>query len=821
MWRNYWTGIVRTVAKNRAYVIINVAGLAIGMAACVMILSYVRYERSYDSWLADVDRVYQVQTTWHPPGQADIHSQASPFPVDEMLPAAFPQVEAVTSVASGKTVIEHDGLPMFLDATTVDPDFFKVFALPFAQGSAATALPDTNSIVLTQSEAIRQFGTADALGKTLSLGAGAGKRDYRVSGVLRDLPHNTSLKIGIMYRRDLNAIPAEVRGWGNADQQHYVKLRRGADAGAINAAIPAWKQRMMPPHMIGGKMASLAGIMDLRLVPITAVHLGLAQVAALRPGGDPRALATFGVVALLTLGMAVMNFVNLTTALAIRRAREIALRKVVGASRSQLIAQFLFEALVISAAAMLIALSVAEVALPWIGRQLGVELQIAYTGKGGMLLPALGLLLATTLTGGLYPALFLSRFRPAAVLHGSMSSAATPGSERTRAALVVLEFAIAIGLIASTAIIYSQTRFVERVDPGYRRDGLVQIANGWRFTKGAEFDAARRELLGIPGVTGVGRTSKGVGSTDTAVRLTRAPAAGQYQTMTFTSVDKDFLPTIRVDLLAGRLPGDRFALDRIVPGTSGDVLARRGINVVINRSAAAKLGYRAPAAAVGNVMQVAFDGFIMVPSTIVGVVEDTRFGSVREAAEPIVYAYDPEHTNEAVVRFPAARPAAIIGAVGRVWHKFEPEIPFEARFADDIANELYAAERARTVLFAAFSILAIVIASLGLFGLAAFTAERRTKEIGIRKVLGARTRDIVRLLVWQFSRPVVIANVIAWPVAWWLMRDWLNGFDQRIPLTPVPFVIAAVIALGIAIATVVGHAVKVARANPIHALRYE
>ena len=820
MWRNYWTGIVRTVANNRAYVIINVAGLSIGMAACIMILSYVRYERSYDSWQKDGERVHQVQTTWHPPGQADIYSQASPFPVYELLPLGFPQVEAVTSVAAGKTVIERDGLPTFLDATTVDPDFFKVFALPFVQGSPATALPDTNSIVLTQSEAIRQFGTADALGKTLSLGAGSGKRDYRVSGVLRDLPRNTSLKIGIIYRRDLNAIPAEVRGWGNADQQHFVKLRPGASAGAINAGIPAWKKRMMPPHMFAGKMVSLAGIMDLRLVPITDVHLGRAQVAALTPGGDPRALATFGIVALLTLGMAVMNFVNLTTALAIRRAREIALRKVVGASRRQLIAQFLFEALVISAAAMLIALSIAEIVLPWIGSQLGVELQISYSGKGGMFLPALGLLLATTLTGGLYPTLFLSRFRPAAVLHGSRSSADTPGSERLRAALVVLEFAIAIGLIASTAVIYSQTRFVERVDPGYRRDGLIQIANGWRFTKGAEFDAAQRELLRIPGVTSVGRTSKGVGSTDTTVRLTRAPDAGQYQTMTITSVDKDFLPAINVDLLAGRLLGDRFALDRFEAGANANALAARGINVVINRAAAAKLGYRAPAAAIGNVMRVAFDGVTMVPSTIVGVVETARFGTVREAAEPIVYAYDPEHTNQAVVRF-TSRPAVIMAEIGKVWHRFEPEIPFEARFADDIANELYAAERARTVLFAAFSIVAIVIACLGLFGLAAFTAERRTKEIGIRKVLGARTPDIVRLLVWQFSRPVIIANIIAWPAAWWVMRDWLNGFDQRIPLTPMPFVIAAATALGIAIVTVVGHAVKVARANPIHALRYE
>jgi putative ABC transport system permease protein len=388
-----------------------------------------------------------------------------------------------------------------------------------------------------------------------------------------------------------------------------------------------------------------------------------------------------------------------------------------------------------------------------------------------------------------------------------------------RAALVIVEFAIAIGLIASTAIIYSQSRFLEEVDPGYRRDGLIQIANAWRFAHPPEYDAGRRAMLSIPGVASVARTNMGVGSSDPTLRLMRAPD-GQNQTMRFTSVDADFLQTMGIDRLSGRLLGDRFALDQVAPLPAAE-LAKRGLNVVINRNAAAKLGYRTPAAAVGRVMQISFDGFVMVPSTIVGVVADTRLRSAGDPVEPIVYAYDPPHTNQVLVRYAGARPAAVMAALGEVWHRFEPQIPFEARFVDDIAREQYAAERARTLLFATFSVLAVVIACLGLFGLAALTAERRTKEIGIRKVLGAQTRDIVRLLVWQFSRPVIVANVIAWPVAWWMMRDWLNGFDQRIPLTPVPFVIAAVIAFGIAVTTVIGHAAKVASANPIHALRYE
>jgi putative ABC transport system permease protein len=708
---------------------------------------------------------------------------------------------------------------MFLEATTVDADFFKVLALPFRQGSPETALADTKTIVLTESEAIRQLGTADAMGRLLSLGAGPGKMDYRVGGVLRDLPRNTSLKIGIVMLQDPLQRPPETRGWGNFDQQHYVKLRAGADSAAVNAGIAAWQKRVMTPEVIDGKPVSLSGVFDPKLVPIGDVHLGPAQEAALQRGGDRRALATFAIVALLTLGMAVMNFVNLTTAHATRRAREVALRKVLGATRRQLIGQFLTESLLICTAAMLIAFSLVELATPWIGEMVGADLRFAYVGEHGMLLPALGLFAATLVLGGLYPAFYLSRFTPGRALHGNRASAETPGSVRLRTVLVVLQFAIATGLIASTAVIYSQTRFIERVDPGYRRDGVIEIANGWRFTQGAPYEAARAQILAVPGVASVGRSELEIGAAETPVRLMRTPGQ-QPVTLGFHSVDADFLPTMNIQLLGGRLLGDRFAADR-AGGASGAELAARGINVVVNRSAARDLGYRTPEAALGQVVEIAHDGFVMVPARIAGVVEDTRFRTARDDVEPIVYSYNPEGTHRVVVHYAGARPGDVMAGLGKVWRKFEPELPFEARFVEDVIHELYAAERARTLLFAAFSALAIVIACLGLYSLAAFATERRTKEIGIRKVLGAKVRHIVRLLVWQFSQPVVVANLLAWPAAWWAMRDWLNGFALRIDLTPGPFLLAGLLAAGIAVFTVAGHAVRAARMNPIHALRHE
>jgi putative ABC transport system permease protein len=828
MWRNYLTVALRTLTRNRAYALVNVCGLALGLAACLTILLYVRYESSYDSWLPDHERVHQVQATWHEPGQPVSRSQHSPFPLRETLAAGFPQIEAITVLRAGRTVLMKSGQPMFLDAAAVDPSFFDIFKLEFVDGSAARALSDMRSVVLTESEAVRLLGTAKAVGRTITLGAGTGREDYPVAGVIRDLPGNSSLKLALIYRHnpaDFDSVPASDKGWGNMDQQHYVKLRPGADPAAINAALPAWEKRTIAPQLIDGKSSSQADILDLKLVPIAGVHLGDAVQGALTPPVEPRTLATFGVVALLILGMAVMNFINLSTARATQRAREIALRKVLGARRGQLVAQLLGESLLTAGIAMIFALAMVEVASGWSGAWIGAELKVRYVGEGGLLFPALGLFALAGLIGGLYPAFYLSRFQPAEVLRANKASAEAPGSGRLRAGLVVLQFAIAIGLIVCTSVIYWQTRYVQEVDPGYRRDGRIQIDSAWRFAgDSARYEAARRDILAIAGVVAAGRTNLGIAATNKSIQAVRAPGAAEGLSMGYYAVDSDFFRTMDLRLLAGRFLGDSFAEDKVIR-TDGDApaqVAGRGLNIVVNREAAKLMGFAEPQAAVGKTIRAGLDGSDdLTPSTIVGVVGDTRIRTARDAIEPLLYRYDPQRTSQVLVRYAEARPRDVMEGLAKVWRKFEPEIPFQGRFAEDIIAELYAAERARAALFAAFSGLAVLIACLGLYSLATFATERRTKEIGIRKVLGARVRDIVRLLAWQFSKPVILANLVAWPVAWWAMRDWLNTFDARIALTPGPFVLAGLLALAIAIGTVGGHALRVARLNPIHALRYE
>jgi putative ABC transport system permease protein len=707
MWRNYMTVALRALTADRTYAFINVFGLAIGFAACALLLLYVRYERSYDGWLPDSDRIYQVQATWHEPGQPVTRSQNSPFPLHDTLAAGFADIDALTVVSHGRTVVSHDGQPLFVDAATVDPSFFDIFRLPFAHGAAAGALPDTNSVVLTEREAIRQFGTSDAVGRTLTLGAGEDQHDYRVSAVLRDLPANSNLRLAIIFRynpAEVDAMPPAQRGWGNMNQQHYVRLRPGADAAAINAAFPAWEHRVVAPQIIDGRPVSQADIMDLKLVPITGVHLGDAQLGALTPGGNPRALATFALVALLTLGMAAMNFVNLATARATRRAREVALRKVLGATRGQLIVQMLGESLLTTGIAMLLALGLVELVAPVIGAWVDADLQVHYLGSGGMLLPALGLYLATGLLGGLYPAFYLSRFRPSDMLHPGKAATETPGTGRLRTSLVVIQFAIAIGLITCTSIIYLQTRYVETVDPGYRRDGLIEIDSARRLAgDNNEFQAARQELLRVPGVVGAGRTNLGLAATNRHIMAVRA-ADGRSLSIGVYAVDPDFFGTMQIPLVAGRLLGDRYANDRVIrpeataTGQAAQFDTQRAINVVVNRNAAQLMGFASPEAAIGKTIRVGIEGEELTPATIVGVVEDTRIRTARDAIEPLIYAYDPARTGEVIVRYAAARPAEVMAGLNRVWRRFEPDVPFEAAFAESLVAESYTAERVRGAL---------------------------------------------------------------------------------------------------------------------------
>ncbi|MGS1015693.1 ABC transporter permease [Allosphingosinicella humi] len=834
MWRNYLIVGLRSLAKNRVYSIINIAGLAIGMAACLMILLFVRYELSYDRWLPNAENTYQLQTHFRSEETGEeTDLQMASYITAATLKKDFPQVDRTVYALSAVPVVFRNG-----EATPtenflfVDNLFFDVVQLPFVEGDPRTALKETGSIVLTQSEAQKRFGSTNVLGKTLTLISRGKYTDYRVTGVLRDLPRNSHMKLTMVARIDFPAYFADqpdfLTCWGCQSGWVYVSLKPGSDPAAIQAALPAWEKRNIPDQNVDGIRYNPGDEQDWRLTNIRDVHLGIAQEGVMTPGNDRRTIVTFAIIALLILGMACVNFTNLATARASQRAREVALRKVLGANRRQLIVQFIGESILVAGIAMMIALALVELLLKPFAAFLKADLQLSYFGQGGIALPIVVLVLLVGLAGGLYPALFLSRFQPATVLKANRSSAETPGSGRLRNILVVGQFAVSIGLIVCTAVIYAQTVYARTTDPGYQRDHILQVEDLNRYQMFNLGDTLVRQTRALEGVKAAGRTGIGIDTDNENNTGFQVPGIEKPVTTGIYPIDAGFFKTMGIKLLAGRNFDENRPMDDSttsfpeVPAAE-QALVDRGVNLIVNRLAAQRMGFKDPAQAIGKQVKaglVDWEEYGLVPATIIGVVENSRFRSIRTPLEPITFRLAHTGHDVMVVRY-SGNPAAVRARVEKVWKGLASDVPFVAKYSEDIVQDLYEAEDARATIFAAFAVLAVIVACLGLFGLAAFTAERRTKEIGIRKVLGARSRDIVRLLAWQFSKPVIVANLIAWPVAWWVMRDWLNSFDARIALGPTPFLLAGLLALAIAIGTIAGHAFKVARANPIHALRYE
>jgi putative ABC transport system permease protein len=831
MWRNYWTVAVRALAKSKTYSVINIAGLAIGMAACILILLYIRYEQSYDKWVPGVENTYELQAWYpHPDDGEPAFLQMSAYVSKSAALKDFPQIERAAYVSDNEPVLIRDGQAQSTkNWLFTDDDFLKVVNLPMVAGSTLTA-PET--AVITQSEAIKRFGSDNVVGQTMTIITRGVKHDLKIAGVLKDLPKNSSLKIDALIRLDFNQFYADNpeflnKCWGCQSGWVFVKMRPGTDVKQLEAQLPAWEKRNIPDEPNGDIMYNAGTNEDWHFVNLADVHLGKAQDSSMTPGNDSQSIATFAIIAMLILGMAIVNFTNLATARASQRAREVALRKVLGATRKQLIVQFVSESILISAASMLLALTLVELLVRPFAAFLDSDIKLSYFGSDGILLPAIILTLLVGIVSGLYPAFFLSRFQPAQVLKANRSAAETPGSGRIRTALVVLQFAVSIGLIICTAVIYGQTVYARSVDPGYQRDHILQVEELSRAQLWPVAENLVERVKRVPGVVDAGLTDIGINTNNQSNTGIIPPGGDKQVLLGQYNVGEGYLGAMGLKLLAGRwFDANRPVDDTTIPYPRQPevekALAQRGVNVVINAYAARKLGFATPQEAIGKVVKSELLGPDngMVNINIIGVVGDSRFRTVRTPIEPIMFRKVKTGPGWMMVRY-RGDPATARAGIEREWKQTTNEVPFSAKFSEDIMGEMYEKEDARAQTFAGFALLAVIIGCLGLFGLAAFTAERRTKEIGIRKVLGARTRDIVRLLVWQFSKPVIIANIIAWPIAWWLMRDWLNGFDERISLGPIPFLVAAALALGIAVATVAGHAFKVARANPIHALRYE
>ncbi len=825
MLRNWLTVAFRSMIRNPGFSAINIVGLAVGLASCLLILLHVRDEFSFDRWIPDGERVYRVHTTYKMDGRSDFRTVRSAGRMKDAFLAAYPEtVEAATRIFMGNATIVVNREAFAQSVTMVDPNFFAIFDLPLRKGDRTAALSDPSSILLTPETARRYFGDADPIGRTLTLCCiGQERVEYRVVGVLETLPENTHLAIEMLapiVPERFAPFPNILETWTSVNVFTYLKLAPGADIAELRRDNPAFIDRHIPPGQ-GGQRASagasheFVGIHDIRLH--TREQAG--DIGDLKPSGDWSLVAGLTIVAGLILALGCINFVNMAIARSTLRAREVAVRKVLGAGRGRIMAQFLGEAVLLALLAGIAALVLLELSLPIFNDLLGKNLAWG-TGDEGFWLMFAGLLLTVGVLGGVYPALHVARFRPAGILKGETDHS-LGGAAGVRTALVVVQFAVAIGLTTVTAVVYHQTLFVSGADLGFQRDGIVAVRALGNPVQPAQRSALVEEIRRMPEVRAAVLSSDvPTDNRENNTGFTRADRSGETQPLNYLSFDHGFFELYGIRPLAGRTFDEAFGTDVIRQPSDGGTGMWQG-SAILNEAAVRLLGYANPAEAVGGAVTANLPGNIPVRLTIVGVIPDIRFRSLKHDVQPTIIFNRPQLFNTLSVRVETNDPAAFLDRMNRVWRSHIPDLPFNARYIEDMIEGQYRTERVQATAFATFSGLAILIACLGLYGLSAFAAERRTKEIGIRKVFGATVGHIVRLLVWQFSRPVLLANLIAWPVAWWFLSGWLEGFDRRIMLSPVYFLAAALLALLIAWATVAGHAARVASRNPIKALRYE
>ena len=807
---NYLVTALRSLQRHKLYGFINIGGLAVGLCCAIFIILYLRDELSYDKWISDSENVYQVGSTFHFPGRDSDFVSAVPFVATVAMQAQIPGVMAQTHLIPQNMTAQVGDRQFEAKISVADPNFFQVIRLPLVAGDPARVLAQLDFVVLSQTTARKYFGAADPVGKIITVN---GVHVLKVTGILRDVPHNSQFaRLAELFMPNTSKLdPMDkdakqswfgVWGWG------YVKLAPGVDPGRL-----AKQTRIMTDKLVDVKEhlnVNMRGsdVVQLHLTSLRGVHL---DAFGQTEQGSWTTIYGFAAIGGLILLIACFNFMNLATARAMVRAREISLRKVMGARRGQLILQFLGESVVTALVALVLALALVEMLLPAFDSFLDRPIAFHLLADWPLTLAVVGIAVAAGLFGGIYPALILSGVRPAATLGTSASGMSGSGILRTT--LVVLQFAISIGLGIATIVVFAQLRYAQAVDIGFDRHNLVVISGAGGLTLSVR-DTLKQSLAAEPSIEGVAASRIVPFDGFSLVSQAVLPGGVQQFTVRNVNIDSDYLRVYGIKLLAGRNLSMTRGED-IFP--EPDAKNNPNANILINAAAARLFGFT-PQKAVG---QIIFYGRQKARCTIVGVVGDTNYDGLQTPMPPMVHFYYPKGLGPLSVRIRPGQTQAALAAIDRDWHRMVPTGTIHRQFQDASFDKLFASDEKEGSIFAIFVSVAIFIACLGLFGLSAFTVERRTREIGVRKVFGARTRDIVRLLLWQFSIPVLIANLIAWPVAWFYLRHWLEGYAYRISLNPIYFLAGGLAALVIAWVTVIAHAVMVARANPVHALRYE
>lgn len=802
--------LYRSLTRHRLHAALSIGGLALGIAVFLVLFLFVQNERGYDRSLPGSENIYVMETRYSLPGVPDTPFIETMGNLIDQMKADFDGLEGTRYKTKGIAVQQGD-ISTGEDMTLVDASYFDLFPWPAAQGNPGEAIQDPDTLVITQQMADKYFPSRDAMGRELTLVIDNVPYSFRIGAVIKDRPANTTFHEPIIAKfvpeRYANS---NYDSWGSQTLNTFIRLPNAAAAQVLAAQLPAFIDRNSGPD-ISPKMSTY---LTIRPLPLHDVHL-------MSPS-DRTVVTTLGLVGFLTLLIALINYVNLATARAGLRAREVAVRKVLGGTKQALIQQFLAEAIATVAFAALVGLALAELALPFVNSLSGTDLQLIYWGAGTILPPLLLLVIIVGLLAGLYPAFILSQFRPAAVLASARAPGGGKSGQLLRRILVVLQFSIAIAFMIGTVVLFAQTRHLQKADLGFDRQNMVLVQS---FNTLEPDDPRRNQLLAalqsIAGVKSVTQSTDAPGESweTTSINMKRLGTESPEPSVTLVRTGPGYFDAYQTKMIAGRDFSSQYALD-----DTDDVDFNDGsgiiYNAVLSRAGARDLGFTSPQAAIDQLVRVG-DSFSL---RIVGVSEDMRFRSPREELRPTLYYYQSENVGQsmAALRFRDRDASAIVGDVEAAWKRIIPDVPFRAETVDQsLFDSYYEEDVQRSRLFTIGAVLAVLIGCIGLYGLASFDTARRIKEIGIRKTLGASTRDILVLLIGQFLRPVLLANLIAWPLAWFAMRQWLSGFDDRIALSPWFFLAASVLATLIALITIIGQSWRVSRAPPAKALRYE
>ena len=811
---------MRNLIKNRLYSAINIFGLAVGLGACLLLFLFINDETQFDQFWTDADRIYRIDSSIQSPGREPYGGGYVSGKTRETLLNYFSQdISSATRFLEQYPIIQLADNKVFEEPIYLtDADTADIFDIEVITGDLKQTLTDNRSIALSKELAIKYYGSTDILGKVLSIAQFNSKHDYRVGAVYKKLPYNTVVSFNALIKineDDFKNEPWMLDNWMSPNTVTYFKLKPNANISTINNQLAALiEEHISVPDYWAEQYNKATEFFSFGVQPITEIYLAYPNVR--------NNINIFGAIAILILVIACINFTNLSIAKSTRRAREVAMRKVVGASRKQLIIQFLGESIVIALIALIVGVALVELTLPAYNDFIGRELSIGY-GDSFTISIMLALVSFAGVVGGIYPALILSNFKPAAILSANKTMKGS-GNFTLSNLLVIFQFVVSISLIICAAVIYAQRDHAANMELGYDKDQIVILHGVGRETLQPRQNVIREQIKKLPNIQSA--TYIRMFPATGAERTTEVTVSGDKELtkhqISFKEVDFDFQDTFNIKLLAGRTFSKEIGRDQTPSNEQWDnEPGPFEVNIVINEMAVKQLGLgNTPADALGKVIELANRKPFY--ATIVGVFSNINYRTVRDALKPELYMLNREGGGFLAVRF-SGSPIESEKILKDFWQENITDIPFVRTFVDDLVQQHFTGEQRMSFMLSVASSLAVFVACLGLFGLANFTAERRTKEIGLRKVMGANVSDIVKLLVWQFSKPVFIASVIASLLSFFLMAKWLEDFPYRIELwVIIPICcIASLSAMLMAWLTIGGNAFKVARARPVKALRTE